>query len=209
MILPLRSQPNVLCRVGVRRFPYGVRYFQLRYTRGGFVSGHDMESFLAQRLPQGSRWHAACLGAGEGRRQVSDDLRTGAVGVAGASGLRNHMRDCVELWWTDVMIDFGELCSDSSVDFGGDDFRISGRLPRVRACSGGTKDMLSEQWTAPWGGPFGYAYDCEYSMLHAPVEFWRSGVRLLTDIGDEYDWEVVMGLLHAQAVPGKGSDRWE
>jgi hypothetical protein len=103
---------------------------------------------------------------------------------------------CVlEVTWIDVLIDLGEARAGTQVDFRGEQFSMRGQVPRVRAYSGISGDELAERWVCPWGGPFGSAYDREFSMLSAPVVFWRSGEQLLTDVGDEQCWEVKRGEL--------------
>jgi hypothetical protein len=66
-------------------------------------------------------------------------------------------------------------------------------------CSGGAGEETAKKWSVPWGGPFGVAYDRQYSMDIAPKVFWRSGPHLLVDVGDEETWEVCNGWLKAQS----------
>jgi hypothetical protein len=197
----------VLSPVRVEGFLAGVRVFQLRYGGSCRVSAKEMEMFLCDRLPRGSRWHAAYLGAGA----VSVTGNSGCARCVkrGCYGCRVEECGCgAEVVWTDVLVDFGEVPFSVVVNFTSDKFLLHGCAPRVRACSGTTRDCLLEYWQCGWGGPFGKAYDREFSMLYAPIEFWRCGERLFTDVGNDFDWEVVCGRLRRVAAVSvwRGSD---
>lgn len=202
MILPLRSGRLVLSPVCVDGFLYGVRLYQLRYGGTCCSSSAAMDAMLRRALPLGTRWHAACLGAGK-RTAIADGecTRCKRSNCFGAGRPRHGCS--LEVLWTDVLVDFGGVRGRIVVDFRSDKFMFHGRLPAVRACSGGAGDVLAPRWVVPWGGPFGYAHDIECNMLVAPVTLWRSGERLLHDVGDDDEWEVVRGVLCKAAGAGK------
>jgi len=185
-----------MSRAVVSGFPEGVRFFQLRYGRRCRASEHDVLSVLRTNLPRRTRWHAACLAAGS--RDVDGTELCETCVVRGHASEGRPCMFCRAEWvWVDVLVDFGEVTSVVEVDLRGSAMAVRGCLPALRSCSGGHGNWNAESWRSPWGGPFGFAYDCEYSMLVAPYEIWRSGQRLLCDVGDELGWQVVAGRLCA------------
>jgi hypothetical protein len=182
-------------RVRVTGHEKWVRFFLLRYEGGCCDGQQEVERRLNDELPKGTLWHSACVGAGEaGERYTEGCYRCVSRAEGGEPAACPFER--TEVVWTDVLVDFGEVKARQGVDFSGERFRMYGRLPRVRACSGGRDDILDVRWTAPWGGPFSCAYGQEYSMLGEWLrQFWRGGERLLTDVGDKDCWEVYQGIL--------------
>jgi hypothetical protein len=203
MILPLQSGTRVTSRAVVPGFPGGVRFFQLRYGSRCWASKEEVLSVLRTNLPLRTRWHVACLAAGSRAADGSD--------IPGRGSSREHYREprlyassTAEWVWVDVLVDFGEVNSVVEVDLRSRAMVVRGCLPALRRCSGGHDDWNADRWRTPWGGPFGNAYDCEYSMLIAPLTIWRSGDRLLCDVGDELRWQVVDGQLRvSKGASGK------
>jgi hypothetical protein len=182
MIISVRGGNVAVSAVQVVSFPAGVRFFHLRYGGACCMEQDEMERIITSALPGSTRWHAMCLGAGDGGEVVPEDCGCNDVRGCGRGSVRSG--GTYEHVWIDVVVDFGDVKSSvNEVDFCSATFRVRGRLPKVCVLSGVEGDHLSRRWASPWGGPFSRAYDREYSMLMAPTAFWCSGERLLTDFG--------------------------
>ena len=199
MILPLRGGYEVLSRVKVTGFPCGIRLFQARYGGTCCSSSSEMDGLLRRALPAGTRWHAACLGAGWQANSQTEECARCRRSLCSPSGGERYTCG-IEVLWTDVLVDFGGVPVRTAVDFKSAELSFRGRVANVRACSGVGGDVLAERWVCPWGGPFGRAYDREVSMLVAPIVVWRCGERILYDVGDEADWDIIGGSLCMRAV---------
>lgn len=176
MIVPLPSRGRVCwsvsCMVRVLPLPAGVRFVQFRYESGGALSPTCVRRLLVRVLPAGSRWHAAGLAAVDAScRDREGCSRDGS---------------CACVRWTDVLVDLGAVSTRAVLDVRSGCLDVGCCRPLVRACSPwrGCASPSSPPWALGWGGPFGFAFDRELSMLLAPVQCWRVGVRLLADVGD-------------------------
>ncbi|KAF2679959.1 hypothetical protein K458DRAFT_109612 [Lentithecium fluviatile CBS 122367] len=190
MILPIqwrgRVDRRVFSPVVVSGCAGGARFVKFRYEGPGGrlgVGGREVERLFREVMPAGSRWHLAGLG-------------TGCCGVGGKDGCGC----CVSAEWVDVLVDFGRVRSRTVVDVDGGCLDVCGWRPSVEGVSRGWRDGRGGKWCEGWGAPFGVAYDCELCMLNAPVERWRRGERLLTDVGDGVEGVVERGVLRVVSV---------
>lgn len=208
MILPLRSRYRrvpwcVYSRVRVDGCIRGVRFVRLRYEGRCGASLWEVERVLRRGLPVGARWHSAGLAAGWYGSNLEREGRAQEVRVRDEGGdgkERARLEKYLDVW-TDVLVDLGAVREIVVIDVKDGSLDIMGRCPRVLACSGGVGESVERRkWDLGWGGPFGYAYDCEIGMLVAPVVRWRGGERLLVDVGCEREFVIVRGVLRRVVV---------
>lgn len=177
MISPLCSGRAVCSPVRVSGFDPGVRFFHLDYRGCDGLDPRRVYVSLSRRLPKGTK-----LLVGSCQMDVNDVQYVSESVEWADCVIRDNDSPFLRLVWIDVLVDLGGVARNVSLDWSGAALAVRGFVPHIIQCSGGFTDWWHEQWSVPWGGPFAFVYDVQYTILERPGLKLYLGSRLLGEV---------------------------